>query len=189
MPDFDAPGWAALNRIKAGAEQPGDMDLADEWMAAVDPKYWVYAAHLARAPKSVKDMFTDARPIEVTTGADKRIKQQFADLAKSGELGMCVHVRHQAPRAARWMSWSPGKLRCVECAELVCREIRGTPEDRRCDACGHIGTRIHKLSTLIPASTYKEVLVPILIFFGLCNHCAGIDPADKERTRSGTQGD
>jgi hypothetical protein len=51
--------------------------------------------------------------------------------------------------------------------------VTGTREDFRCDACGHIGKRIVKLAQMTQPFCYQEVIVPILILFGLCMRCAG----------------
>lgn len=172
VPDRDDPAWDAIDRLKAGRGRPGDEQAADAFMARVDPRYWAYLAYLARGPRDVTDVL-GGRVVGDKPPAVRVILMQLNDLAESGELGMCLHVRPRAPRPAVWVPWAPRKLRCPDCATIAGAGIAGTTADRQCDMCGHIGKGINKLSFLTAPVEYRQVVVPIFVTFGLCNRCAG----------------
>jgi hypothetical protein len=180
-PDPDHPARDAISRVRAGTPQPGDAELVAGWLAETDPRYLQYMAWLGAGPREAADVVPAIRTkVQIPAGAREKILGTLAGLAASGELGMCAHVRPLAPAHAWWVAWAPRKLRCQDCAELVSKRITGTTADRQCDACGHIGKYINKLSVMTPPAEHNQVVVRILVVFGLCNRCAGgVDVARK----------
>lgn len=174
VPDRTSPGGAALARIQAGIGRPGDMEHAREWLATTDPRYWAHMSRVAAAPQVIGDVVADSTVVTPVDAA-KKIQARFYEMVVSGEVGMCVHVRQLAPQLAIWAPWAPGKIRCEACFGEVGGRIAGTIEDRRCDACGYIPKHVIQLTKMIPPAEYRQVIVPILITFGLCQKCAGPD--------------
>lgn len=182
MPDMTHPGRDAVLRIKAGTPQPGDQQAADEWTASIDPRYVQYIAWLNKQPDTTAGAF--GKPPQPDTPLGKEamntIGQMFISRFDAGTLGMCAHVRRQAPRAARWLAWAPEKLRCAECSDMIGATIKGTKRDYICDACGHHTRRIRACSKLLPPILYREVMVRVLMIYGLCPRCATPEPPDDE---------
>ena len=183
VPDRDHPAWDAIDRLRAGTGTEQDLNLVAEWLPTTDIRYWQHMMRVAKAPRRAEDVLVSRGHVTPTSDAVKKIKAKLADLITDGELGMCTHVRHLAPDAATWAAWAPQKLRCQACLDEYDRTtVTGTREDFRCDACGHIGKRIVKLAQMTEPFRYMEVIVPILIIFGLCVRCAGPAGAATENT-------
>lgn len=170
MPDDHAR--AALGRLRAGTPLPGDTETAREWTARLDPRYVEYMRTLAQGPRETADVLTGEYVKRPAAGG--KVLGRLAELAETGDLGMCVHVRSLAPQPALWLAWFPGKLRCRACAAAASARITGTAADRTCDACGHVGAGISSMSQLTPPVEHMQVVVRILVIFGLCKRCAGL---------------
>jgi hypothetical protein len=176
LPDRAHPGCAALRRIKAGEEQPGDQELYQEWYRTIDPRYLAYMAALGKMPTRSEQMIKGpSRTVQdgEMPGADVVIGQ-FAALIEDEVMEACPHVRQKAPESAYWLGWAPRKLRCYECAQEEHRRIKGGREDFTCDACGHIDRKhIQTVSKLTLPITYRQLMVSVFLMFGLCRRCMG----------------
>jgi hypothetical protein len=191
LPDRTHPGCAAVRRILAGNEEPGDQELRAAWIATMDPRYVAYMNLLDRTPQQTEDMISGpSHRIGDDAAGARTVIARFASAVNDGTMEMCPHVRQQAPQPAYWMGWAPGKLRCRDCSMTEYRRIKGTTADFTCDACGHITRNgIQSVSRLTPPVLYRQVLVRVFIAFGLCPRCLG-DPAAAPKPRlKTTEGD
>jgi hypothetical protein len=180
VPNPDHPAWAALDRLRRGAPHPEDSKTVAAWLPTVDPRYLQYMRALAQVPSDTADV-VGGKNLGKGPDAAQTVFTRLVELLDSGELGMCVHVRPHAPNPAIWTAWSPSKLRCLPCAETAGTGIKGTKEDRRCDACGYIGARVYQISKLTPPVKYRQLILPILVIFGLCPRCAGPEVIQAQR--------
>jgi len=99
------------------------------------------------------------------------IRMQMFGRIANNRLGMCVHVRRNAPNPAVWVPFAPNKARCVPCNTLVANGVRGTKEDRRCDVCKRIRASLVTCELFESSVTIRHVIVPVIIAFGICKRC------------------
>lgn len=146
-----------------------------EWLYRQDAQYVAYilvtiADHVAAMARIERD----GRSADVIPGSPAAlVAGRLLAGAARGDLDMCVHVRQRAPDTAVWQAYRPGKLRCWDCAHAVDLEIRGTPEDRRCDHCGHVGSVVFSAGAVVGPRSYRGVIVPAVALYGLCRLCHG----------------
>lgn len=92
------------------------------------------------------------------------VRDRLDDLHLAVTMGRettCDHVG-SAPRVVLAAAWRPGWIGCAACAWRVLREVRGSMEDRICDACQRVVETIHP--NLVAAG-------PVLFAYGLCPPC------------------
>jgi len=151
-----------------------------QWVYRQDPRYTAYilttifdhVAATARLDEVAGLEGTGWSAAEIMPDSPTDMIMRRLDELRDGDgLALCVHVRQQAPAAAVWQAYRPGKLRCWDCAHDVDLEIRGTAEDRRCDHCGFIGHGVFSGGAVVAPRAYRGVIVPVGALFGLCRRC------------------
>lgn len=100
----------------------------------------------------------------------------------TSRVTMCRHLRPAAPAPAWWPIWAPGRLRCAGCVARASLRIRGTREDKICDACRHFSpSGLYNSATLLPACFadlpgFVGVWPPVTVLFGVCAACRNAQP-------------
>lgn len=122
------------------------------------------------------------RPGPVFAALIARLPQRML----AGQITLCPHLSYTAPEPSFWCVWAPGRLRCAHCTEAAQRRIRGTAEDRRCDACRKTGPKIHpdmaQLPPIVvdlPSPWPPRCVPPITVLFGLCPDCQRTDESGR----------
>jgi hypothetical protein len=113
----------------------------------------------------------------VTTGRISRplgaLLHRLATRTEASGLSLCPHLSWGSAQPCWWVACKPGRLRCADCADTAQRQIRGTPEDTRCDVCRRSVRRIHPDAAQLPAIVVDVgdrslTLPPVIAVFGLC---------------------
>jgi hypothetical protein len=99
------------------------------------------------------------------------ILERFQADLDADRIRLCAHARRLAPAGVTWFAWLPGRVRCRSCEAVAVAAIKGTREDRRCDVCGSIRTRVRGLLLPLPPVLIRGVLLPTLVTFGACQSC------------------
>jgi hypothetical protein len=103
-------------------------------------------------------------------------REQFHAWMKDTPV-QCAHLpMSHGSQLAHWSMWNR-RLHCTACFEANHEEVKGTPEDRRCDFCGVIQepgagclcTGGYVLQ--IPPSSIFEIWPPIIVHYGICKAC------------------
>lgn len=105
-------------------------------------------------------------------GSALAVVRQLEARIRSRGLTRCPHVVGIAPTF--WCAWAPGRLRCADCADAANARIRGTREDRRCDACRRVVPLIRRCAVALPAlisDARPAALGPIIAMYGVCGPC------------------
>jgi hypothetical protein len=105
-----------------------------------------------------------------------KVRDKLVRHLLSPGYGCCEHLRGVEP--VHWAAWAPGRLRCAPCTAAAAQRIRGTVEDRRCDACRRVGPGIHTATVQLPPTvvdlgpeTAPITVPPMFVHFGLCRSC------------------
>lgn len=167
-----------LHKMARGeASTDADRAVMRDWLALQHPDYVRYMlATIAIDGAAVTEMQNDTpgfmagTELPEDTPAANIVGRLMARL-QSGDIGLCKHVRHNAPDAGIWFPWKPEKIRCRECAYQLVQQIKGTKEDRRCDNCGWIGAKVAEEIFRLPPIYVCHVIIPVISFFGLCGKC------------------
>jgi hypothetical protein len=129
---------------------------------------------------------------EQSRGPTKAIVDEFTRRDDKDTLYWCRHLRPDAPQPATWQAWRPDRLYCITCVNGL-PQLSGK-EDRRCDACGHVGHVVTPcmLSTpakILPGREGKpaEARPPVTLMFGLCKRCDEASQADAARVQTETR--
>lgn len=180
MPDTSAPG----------RPDPGRTALRDQLAAAERETYAIGAAFRMSAGEGHMAFAS----FDDLAGPVGTIARMFLTRADSPGFRWCKHLKRNAPAPAVWMPWHPDRLYCVPCS--VALPPLSSKEDRRCDNCGVIRSRITPNQITAPAAELPqrpgmppEARPAVTITFGLCNRCmaAAKDAqarSERERRRS-----
>jgi hypothetical protein len=107
----------------------------------------------------------------------RRILTRLDTHLKAGQVTTCRHLSPNAPAPTWWPAWAPGRIRCASCTERTSERIKGTREDRRCDACSRMaGGTVYLGAVLLPGALaelpgFIGVWPPVTVLFGLCAAC------------------
>lgn len=133
-------------------------------------------AHGEQIMASIADQLHGHLSAQAPRGPAAAVLRQFVDRAATGHLTGCGHLS-DSPEPLWWVPHRPGKLRCADCCAAAGRAIRGTREDRRCDACRRVRSTI-----VATAAALSPIVVdlpglppvasgPVIVLFGLCPPC------------------
>jgi hypothetical protein len=163
--------------------RPAAIALLDQAEAATRHAEAVMRAQAARNGASM----IHARPGPITCGIVDRMQNRMLDNALDRRPTLCEHLSYQTPAVAFWPAWAPGKIRCPVCTDRAHRRIRGTREDKRCDHCKRITTRIHPDAAQLPAVVVNlppfapSAIPPIIVQYGLCPSCQRVDQHEERQ--------
>ena len=114
--------------------------------------------------------------IERGTGPVRKVVDRFRQADESGQMTWCRHLKPGSPQPATWQAWRPSRLYCGPC--MVKLPPLSSKEDRRCDACRWVGTKIWPQRMMVPGRSLParegkpgETRPPVILMFGLCGRC------------------
>lgn len=114
--------------------------------------------------------------VERGTGPVRKIVDRFRQADESDQMTWCRHLKPGSPQPAVWQAWRPSRLYCMPCTAQL-PPLSGK-EDRRCDACRWVGTKIWPQRMMVPgrslaarAGKPEEARPPLMLMFGLCGRC------------------
>jgi hypothetical protein len=162
----------------SGPRDPWAVALHDQLGAAFDDVVEMWVA------EAVQLKLTGGRP--VLAGPAARVLAAFERRDKDGALQWCKHLRPESPQPAVWLAWRPGRLYCGPC--MVQLPPLSGREDRRCDACRSVQSKITQCRSmapgrLLPERTGKpaEARPPVVLMYGLCGRCRARTEAESKR--------
>jgi hypothetical protein len=175
--DVPAPP-EGLERARRGRPlQPSEVAAVQTWIGQLPPAALGYLADLGavlddmpRRSELIRELDPTARHGQVRVGSSP-VLMRLRDLASSGQLGVCAHVRALAPTPAAWLAYAPRKVRCADCTRTEILRIAGGREDRRCDDCGRIFPGLAPHMVQLQPMRVQGLLIPVVASFGLCGGC------------------